>query len=348
MTKLPNLKIKRAIVHRILAKDEFTEHATVDPSPNAIDLSAEMQEVIIKRIKTATRNDYRTFALDIENMEEGSFFALGSTIPELSKTDFVDTSVLMSHGLAKTQKHGSIPGGFFVLLDGTYGDNDLPLIAAIKAEPHEALRYAIADDGTVRVELLKSVFLSPSQKLLKIGILFQREDPVGDEVNDIYGCLLYDAQFRVENSPAEYFYKDFLGLTTLQNPRIQSKRFYEKTQEFARSLEEPAFSMDDFEEALRMELASTDKMRLSPAAFGLDHIPDDTQREEYKRQVVDFMPENFIKDTGLVQQQLRTRKIEFENKVAISGPEEEFNRSVQILEQSQDHIVVRINARRKG
>ena len=63
MHRLPSLAINRAIVHRINAKDEYTEHATVEPSPNTIQLSAEMQDVIIKRINTALRNDYRTFAI---------------------------------------------------------------------------------------------------------------------------------------------------------------------------------------------------------------------------------------------------------------------------------------------
>ena len=347
MAKLPELAIARAVVHRIIPKEELTEHATIEPTSNLISLSAEIREMIVKRINTALRNEYRTFALDIERTDADSFFGLAQGVSGLDDKGFIDISQRLANNLARSQKSSSIPGGYFILLQATYGEEAKNALIAIKAEPHEALRHTIGDDGRSRLEMLKSVFLSPSQKLFKVGVLFEHEEIVGDEINDIYGCLVYDAQFRVENSPAEYFYKDFLGLTTHQNARIQSKRFYEKTQEFAQQLDEPEFDLAAFDESLRRELATHEDLSISPATFAEQHFAQEEVRTEYMRQVGDFMPESFRKDSGLIYQQLSTRKIEFENRVKISGPADEFERAVEIVEQNQDYTLVRISSRRK-
>ena len=347
MRKFPDISIDRTIVHRIVRKGELTDHATIEPSENILSLSAEIKEMILKRIHAALRNDYRTFALNINDTTAHSFFAIGQALPGCTNQEFQENSVVLAENLARQQKSSSIPGGFFVLIQARYGDDGKAMAIAIKAEPHDALRYALNDDGTSRVEMLKSVFLSPSQKLFKIGILFEHEEHTGDEINDIYGCLVYDAQFRVENSPAEYFYKEFLGLSTIENAKIQSKRFYEKTQEFTQQLSNEAHDTGGIREALRLELMNPEEASISPIEFAQQHIPQEDTRTEYLRQVADFMPDSFPKDLSLINQQLKTRKIEFENRVKIVGPEDEFNRSVEILEQSQDHVTIRINARRK-
>ncbi len=348
MRSFPDIVIERAIVHRINRKEELTEHATLTPSENVIQFSGEIKEMILKRIASALRNDYRTFALNIEDTSPGSFFGLCQDLGSTTNDVFLERSIALGERLASQQKSSSIPGGFFVLLQAHYGEDSKAMAIAIKAEPHEALRHITDDSGRSRIELLKSVFLSPSQKLFKIGILFEHEEITGDEINDIFGCLVYDAQFRVENSPAEYFYKEFLGLTTIENAKIQSKRFFEKTEEFAESFGTDHFDIGSLREALRGELMNNEAPMISPVEFANSHIAEEDTRNEYLRQVADFMPEAFPKDISLINQQLRTRKIEFENRVKVVGPEDEFNRSVEILEQSQDHVLIRINARRKS
>lgn len=348
MRTFPDIVIERAIVHRINRKEELTEHATLTPSENVIQFSGDIKEMILKRISTALRNDYRTFALNLEDTSENSFFGLCQELTSVTNDEFLRRSITLGERLAQQQKSSSIPGGFFVLLQAHYGEDAKPMSIAIKAEPHEALRHITDDTGRSRIELLKSVFLSPSQKLFKIGILFEHEEVTGDEINDIYGCLVYDAQFRVENSPAEYFYKEFLGLTTIENAKIQSKRFFEKTEEFAESFGSDHFDLNGIRDALRGELMNPDTPTISPVEFANSHIPEEDTRNEYLRQVADFMPEAFPKDISLINQQLRTRKIEFENRIKIVGPEDEFNRTVEIVEQSAEQTVLRIRARRKS
>ena len=347
MAKLPDISLTRAIVHRIIPKEELTEHATIDPTSNLISMSAEIREMITKRINTALRNDHRTFALNIERTDADSFFGIVQGLATASNDDFIERSQRLAANLARTQKSSSIPGGYFILLEGHYGEEGNEVVIAIKAEPHEALRHTVDDNGKSRLEMLKSVFLSPSQKLFKVGVLYQHEEIAGDEVNDIYGCLVYDAQFRTENSPAEYFFKDFLGLTTHQNARIQSKRFFEKTKEFAQQVDEPEFDLATFDESLRLELASQEDLSISPAAFAEQHFAQEEVRSDYMRQVADFMPETFEKDPGLIYQQLSTRKIEFENRIKVTGPADAFEQSVEIMEQTPEYTVIRIYAKRK-
>jgi hypothetical protein len=348
MQKLPDLSIVRAIVHRIIPKEELTEHATIEQTSNLISMSAEIKDMIIKRINTAVRNEHRTFALSIERTDADSFFGQAQGLSDVPDAEFIGRSQVLAANLARAQKTSSIPGGYFILLEGRYGDEENEVVIAIKAEPHEALRHTIDDTGRSRLEMLKSVFLSPSQKLFKIGVLYQHEEIAGDEINDIYGCLVYDAQFRTENSPAEYFFKDFLGLTTHQNARIQSKRFYEKTKEFAQQIDEPEFDLVAFDESLRLELANQEDLSISPTAFAERHFAQEDVKTDYIRQVADFMPETFEKDPGLIYHQLSTRKIEFDNRIRITGPADAFERSVEVMEQTPEYTVVRIFARRKS
>ncbi len=349
MQRIPDLSITRAIVHRIIPKEELTEHATVEETSNLISMSAEIKDMIIKRINTAVRNEHRTFALSIERTDTDSFFGLAQGISSVADKDFIERSQVLATSLARAQKTSSIPGGYFILLDGHYGEEEEnEVVIAIKAEPHEALRHTIDDAGRSRLEMLKSVFLSPSQKLFKIGVLFQHEEIAGDEINDIYGCLVYDAQFRTENSPAEYFFKDFLGLTTHQNARIQSKRFYEKTKEFAQQIDAPEFDLAAFDESLRLELASQEDLSISPAAFAQQHFAQEEVKADYMRQVADFMPETFEKDPRLIYHQLSTRKIEFENRIRLTGPADAFERSVEVMDQTPEYTVIRIFGKRKA
>jgi hypothetical protein len=177
---MPELSIRRAIVHRIIPKEELTEHATIEETSNLISMSAEIKDMIIKRINTAVRNEHRTFALSIDRTDADSFFGLSQGISAVSDKDFIERSQVLAASLARVQKTSSIPGGYFILLDGHYGEEESDVVIAIKAEPHEALRHTIDDAGRSRLEMLKSVFLSPSQKLFKIGVLFQHEEIAGD------------------------------------------------------------------------------------------------------------------------------------------------------------------------
>ena len=153
-----------------------------------------------------------------------------------SDPDFIQSSKDIADILADSQKRTNIPGGYIILLDAL--DEEKSIYIIIKAEPHQALQRV---DVQSQISLLKSVFLSPSQKLYKIGILCERLDPSGENPSDRFECWLFDDQFRAESHPAEYFYKDFLGFTIGNNAKIQSQRFYDKTEGFIID------SFDDFQ-----------------------------------------------------------------------------------------------------
>jgi len=133
--------------------------------------------------------------------------------------------------LARAQTKQSIPGGYLIVMDCSDATSDYFACIVIKAEPHEALQLARID-GRDQLAVLDKVFLSPSQKFFKIGIIYQRSDEENVDLNHQYGTLLFDDQFRPDGQPAEYFYKDFLGFSANRNNKIQSKRFYHKTESF--------------------------------------------------------------------------------------------------------------------
>ena len=167
----------------------------------------------------------KAFELEIENTTGESFFSIASELHNQNNDNFIANTREIAGLLAKNQKRTSIPGGYLLIMDCIDNEAELPVCIVIKAEPHEALQFTNVG-GHSQVSLLKQVFLSPSQKLYKIGILYAKSAIENDNKNDQYGCFLYDDQFRAESHPAEYFYKDFLGFTIGNiNPAIKHYPF---------------------------------------------------------------------------------------------------------------------------
>ncbi|MBK8344636.1 MAG: nucleoid-associated protein [Bacteroidetes bacterium] len=153
-------------------------------------------EIIRNRLIDAAGRNSKAFELDIENSNPDSFFQLSSEISELNEAAFINKTTEIAELLADSQRKVSIPGGYLLILDCVDNESNLPVIIVIKAEPHEALQFS-TNGGHTQVNVLHKVFLSPSQKLYKIE-LFTKTNVESENVNEQFGCFLYDDQFRAD------------------------------------------------------------------------------------------------------------------------------------------------------
>lgn len=333
MIDFNNLLVNRLIIHTINAKQERQDTATVDPSDEISEIGHHVLEIIRTRLIDAAGRNSKAFELDIDNVNPNSFFDLSNNISDLGENEFIQQTTEIAELLAYSQRRVSIPGGYLLIMDCWDNETDLPIVIVIKAEPHEALQFSI-DGGHTQVSVLTKVFLSPSQKLYKIGIIYRKTQEELEDVNERFGCFLYDDQFRADTHPAEYFYKDFLGFSVGNNSKIQSQRFYDKTKHFVIE------NVEDFEtktaliSALKNEFVINQDDTINPLNFANTYIPTrDGLRDLYIGDICQELPFSIVKDDSLLKARLTKRKIDFPNNINLSGPEESFDNKVEIIDE---------------
>ena len=229
-----------------------------------------------------------------------------------------------------SQTRNNIPGGYIIIIDAIDEETNLAIYIVIKAEPHQVLLYDNST-GISKIELLDRVFLSPSQKLFKLAILFENQ-LLQDEAsaNENYGCFLFDDQFRTDGHPAEYFYKDFLGFSVGKNAKIQSKLFFDKTETFLLDNVPDYETKNELLTVLKTQFTADQNETITPSIFNNNFLPEPL-RNLYTEQIIPSLAPSFVKDQTLLRSKLHNKKIVFPNNIKISGPDELFDQHVEVI-----------------
>jgi len=336
MINYNTIEINRGIMHHINAKVKGQEHGSVKYETTAFDIDDTIKATIRQRLVTAAGKDSRAFELEIGNDSNGTFFDYANNIKSLDEKAFIKASKNIADLLADSQTRNNIPGGVFILLDCIYNNQSVYIV--FKAELHEALTHRIRN-GKSKIEVLKDIFLSPSQRLYKIGILSEKSNSkIKNKVKSIndFTCFLFDEQFRIDGSkPAEYFYKDFLGFSIDKNAKIQTARFYNLTYDFIVN-KIPEGERAPLLDALKTEYITNVKTTISPKDFSKNYISDGVLRDLYDGDIADDLPSTITKDSALIQSQIDRKKIFFPNTISVSGKAKEFEENVKIISDNQE------------
>jgi hypothetical protein len=321
--------------HKIDPKGSNMDHGLADLDQRLLQIDGSASNLLLKRISKAAQNPAKSFELEIENHSAGSFFDICRDMKNMDDDEFLKASQDLAYLLASCQKRNSIPGGYLIVIDAV-DRLDNAVYIAIKAELQEALRYEwTSKESTLR--LLDDIFLSPGQKLFKIGIIFERLEEEYSYPNNEFGCFLYDEQFRIDSVPAEFFYKDFLGFSTFTNGKIQSKRFYEATSSFISNnfVEEPE-KKSDLLKALKQEFMANPDEYVKPVDFANSYFDNPEKQVYYNEEVAPYLPQAIAKDYSLIKGKLERKKLLFPNDILVSGPEKTFDFSVQIIRSKEE------------
>ncbi|MFP4369956.1 MAG: nucleoid-associated protein [Candidatus Kapaibacterium sp.] len=323
-------------IHEIIAKQGSQEHAVASVDDKLLQLEESVNNIIKNRFSKAASKTNKFFEMDIEKSNGSCFFTLVHKMKHMSDVDFIKASGELAYLLAESQTRNSIPGGYLLVIEAQTRDHRQVYIA-VKCELHEALRYEIRD-GNSQIRLLDDVFLSPSQKLYKIGIIYEREEqePGKTFPNKEFGAYLFDQQFNPDSEPASYFFKDFLGFSYEGNSKIQSKRYYENTENFIKSnLEnyEDKLSMLDL---LRHQFREEEDTKIEPMDFAASYLQEPDMIERYANEVASYLPQNIHKDGTLLEHRLKWKKLNFPNKIVLSGPENTFEFGVEIIKDKEE------------
>lgn len=320
MLKFNALEFKRIIVHHIAEKQSHQDSATAIYEKQLFEIPEKVDAKIKERLTDACGKNSKAFELEIEETGPGSFFALAHDVHAQDDLGFISRSSQMADRLAHSQTKNRIPGGKFIVIDARADKQTATIV--IKAELHEAIQQA-----RQTLNLLDDIFLSPAQKLFKIGVLYTVPG-VADKKT--FKCLIYDEQFRADSQPAEYFYKAFLGFGIGNNSKIQSKRFFDKTEKFIWANYEDTEKGRDLVKALKYEFSLIQETTVTPKDFA-DKYFKGKIKDSYLSEVAVELPPTIVKDSTLLESILNKRKLSFPNEINVQGPEENFEKNVKLI-----------------
>lgn len=326
-----SLQIKRGIIHKILERKPENATSLVAETNEIISFTPRMTLMLIQRLLDAMGRKGKGFYLEIWDVAPNSFFSTCHNLNRKNDTEFIAASKHLATKLAGLQTQEVIPESYLLFveaIDRTH-HNGSPMYIAIKTEPHEAFKHT----GRI-VEVLDGLFLSPSQKLYKIGILFEDDNPELAAPNNNYAGYLFDEQFGGKSSLAKYFYEKFLGFSDKHNGALQSKNFYD----FTHALIMGKASLDEREkllDALRILFTTDVSPTVRPSDFSEHYITDSSLKAQFLIKVVNKLPGSFLKDVSLINTTLQSRKVNF-GAFSITGPDKDFASKVREIKTQKE------------
>lgn len=334
MINIELITFKRAIMHEIHRKTNQSD-ATTTLSNNLVPLESEVTNTLKERLNVAFGKRTRCFEMNISNIGPESFYSCCFDLKYKEDKEFISQSQNLADLLAKSQNQKRIPGGYFLFIEGENKKDKTAVYIAIKADLQEALAK---DKLTGAITVLKEVFLSPAQKLYKVGLLIEKNiDKPTLDPNDNFECFLFDEHFNAsDNMPATYFFDDFLGFSESKNSKIVTKRFFDQTSDFINT---NFHDMDDrirLLNAVKTSLIDTTMPTFDPTKFGDEYIKDIDTKNLYASTILTDFPTSFQKDTTLLESMFRKANMCFPNKIKISGPSNDFDECVSIITQFDD------------
>ena len=271
--------------------------AQVFPSNSLLNLDEDAKQIIKERLVAAFGRQSKSFELEIDDEGAGSCFSIVNS------------------------------------LRSTAG-NDEQFINLIKAEPHAALGVS-----QLNVQTIKNIILSPEQKLYKAAYYEQKRDVAdGDSLTKSdYRVVLFDNNVSSGTIIAQYFFKDFLGLSINCNSKLQTSLFYHKMNEkIWKELE----GMDaiNASDALRVTVVNNANLTINPHDVITDVIPL-AYRDVFINEIVDDFPNSFTKDTSLIDTRLVNKTITLSDNVKISAPLSFFDNNVVVTEEEGAYMI---------
>ncbi len=346
--KFEGMRIERVVAHTIIARNskEYVPPVTTD---HFVPLNTESKDLMQVRMTEALGSSSHGIEVQVRRDDQDSFFQLAAAIIHAPDDQFIEISQTLAANLAEAQTNPRWPGGILMIISGRVGEQQNRFVAAMKAETDKGFN---ADDsgGDLRLELVKKLLLSHTQKLYKIGLLVemnaQPASSDGRRSVDNFRAFLFDHLLTAtETKPAAaYFYDAFLGMTIAGSAKHQTRIFYETTRNFINAL--PIDDEDKYElgESLRSELRSQ-KAVLSAREFADNHLPEE-YRTEYVRTLQDdgFPAHAVVKDTDYIKNKLRRpRRIVFNSGVKIQVPsDKDFKEHIEVSDKIDGYTQVRI------
>lgn len=344
---IENLKIEKVIIHQIFQREEAKQ--IVPPVYNDIfcELDNKGNDTLKKRMVNALGNKSHALKMKVDDLGEESVYSLITGFWKSNKEDkdFIELSKKLTRGLAEAQVSRRLPGGMVIVLKGTVREYNEEYIAVIKADIQDGFNI-LYKDGQQQMEYVSDLFLTPNNKLQKMGLFINKALGKSEILETDVDVYIYDSNTDASASlsKAAYFYKDFLGLGFSEDSDFITDKFYRVTKSFINSNPRIENSKKiDLNSSLLSYLKSDVFSVINPTVFADNNIVGAELKDEYLNSIEkNGIPlENTYKDTTMIGNGLKTRKISFENSIRLQAPVEEFSDNV-VIEEDNENTVIRI------
>jgi len=342
---LQGLSVQRIIVHHVFKRDENRQPVAPRYGTSLVQLPPEALYAFQIRITEALGHRSHGLEMSISNDATNSFFQRGAAALRANDTDFISITSDLVLELARIQANKDLSASKLIFITGRAGSGSLPYLAVIKAELQDG--FAEANDT---LEYLRDLFLTPSQRLYKIGFLHNlaTNPPSGSGMYnpDDYEAYLFDHLLNMNETrnAAHYFYSTFLGMEICSSNKRLTQEFFENTRTFINTLETDQDQKIALLESLRSELRS------NRATIQTERFANDYLEESFRGEYINYMARNgvpqtsFSKSLEYIQSRLRRpQQIRFRGGVKVTAPSDQLHQLVTVQEEHAEYTILRIN-----
>ena len=344
---LEGLTVEKVIVHHVFKRD--SERRAVQPrmGSSLVLLPQDAIDAFQRRITEALGHRSHGVEMFIAESSSGSIFQKCAGALNTSAEDFILRSQEMARKLTSVQESKDLPASKLIVVSGRAGRSAMPYIAVIKAELQDGFS-ATSEDV---ISHIRDLFLTPSQRLYKIGFIHNRVSapPDADGLYDArnFQAFLFDHLLTINEtrSAAHYFYAEFMGMENLASDKKRTREFFEHTKIFINSAEITQDRKIELLEALRAELRSN-RATLRTEDFASDHLEENIRRSYVSFMASKDFPANaFTKDTEYIKSRLRKRqKMTFQKGVEVSAPSDKLHELVSIQSADAEKTIIMIHS----
>lgn len=334
-----NLQIERIIIHEIFKRTISDKPCIPSYSTAMLTMTKEGKQALQQRLVEALGNNSHSIEMEINDIKDEGMPSFTKKIYGLSDSEFIEETKYIADKLAEAQVSMQYPGGIIVIISGIVGINKHPCCAIIKAEVHTGFHKKKVKES-ISAEYLSDLFLTPQQKLYKIGyFVFSKKGTT---------VLVYDHNMtRSETKQAaKYFYDSFLGCKIADSSKIVTQNFFLLTREFINELEIENDKKLDYQDDLYSYLKNKNTNTLSISDFAEKHLDLD-HRDLYQAymKTSEFPITAIVKELDLIKNKLKRRKISFSTGVTLQRSKGNLKEVVEVLASSATSTTLKISGK---
>jgi nucleoid-associated protein YejK len=336
-----NLRIDRIIIHEIFKRTVSDVPSTPSYGTDLLSMSSIAKTALQQRLIEALGNNSHSIEMDIVDKSTNSIPTYLKTICTENDDAFIEKSRYIADKLSEAQVSMQYPGGIVVIIFGTVGTKNTLFSAIIKAEVHSGFHKMNVKD-TISAEYLSDLFLTPQQKLYKIGffLLAEKETKV----------IIYDHNMtRSETKQAaKYFYDSFLGCKIADSSKAITQNFFLLTREFVNELDIDIEKKMDYQDNLYSYLKNGNTSTISISDFSEKHLDID-HRDLYNEYMVSsaFPTTAIVKELDLIKNKLKRRRLNFSTGVIIQRSSGNLKDVMSIVKTDSESTTVKISGKLK-
>ena len=325
-----NLRVKRIVVHEVFQRNSDKSIRPPVFADALENLSPEAMGAFRLRMTDALSGQSQSIEMQIARHGAGSYLEIAEALIAADDPTFLVASQAIAVKLAEEQRALRIPGGMVIVFDGTVGAAAVPFVGVIKAETQAGFRRSQNGARTV-VEFLQNIFLTPATRLYKIGMMLFNDTRKAKP--DGRSAFVFDSNISISNreAAAAYFYEGFLGCALPSDGPYETAKFFDLTKEFVRKSDLDPEKKRDLIDSLYVFVRDEQEPTFTTDQFGDRFLPPDL-RDVYS----DFMggrrftPNAVVRDTSLMGNRLRRRRLKFGADIDLSASPEALAKKVTL------------------